>query len=66
MTFGRYRLLSLIGEDGMGKVSKSHDTVSSRDVEIKVLPAQLGAEPGYRERFCREAHTAPAAHHAHL
>lgn len=58
VAFGRYRLLSLIGEGGMGKVYKAHDTVIGRDVAIKVLPTELGAEPGYRERFRREAHTA--------
>lgn len=58
VTFGRYRLLSLIGEGGMGKVFKAYDTVIGRDVAIKVLPPELGAEPGYRERFRREAHAA--------
>jgi serine/threonine-protein kinase len=58
VTFGRYRLLSLIGEGGMGKVYKGYDTVIGRDVAIKVLPTELGAEPGYRERFRREANAA--------
>ena len=57
VVFGRYRLLSLIGEGGMGKVYKAHDTVIGRDVAIKVLPPDLGADPAYRERFRREAHT---------
>jgi serine/threonine protein kinase len=56
--FGRYRLVSVIGEGGMGKVYKAHDTMMARDVAIKVLPAEMGAEPGYRERFRREARPA--------
>lgn len=65
-TFGRYRLLSLIGEGGMGKVYRAHDTVIGRDVAIKVLPTELGAEPGYRERFRREAHTAARLAEPHI
>jgi serine/threonine protein kinase, bacterial len=64
--FGRYRLLSVIGEGGMGKVYKAHDTVIGRDVAIKVLPAELAAEPGYRERFRREAHTAARLTEPHI
>jgi serine/threonine protein kinase len=58
VAFGRFRLLGLIGEGGMGRVYKAHDTVIDRDVAIKVLPIALGEQPGYRERFRREAHTA--------
>jgi serine/threonine-protein kinase len=66
VAFGRYRLLSLIGEGGMGKVYKAHDTVIGRDVAIKVLPTELGGEPGYRERFRREAHTAARLTEPHI
>ena len=66
VAFGRYRLLSLIGEGGMGKVYKAHDTVIGRDLAIKVLPTELGAEPGYRERFRREAHTAARLSEPHI
>ncbi len=55
VAFGRYRLLSLIGEGGMGKVYKARDTTMEREVAIKVLPPELAAEPGYEERFRREA-----------
>ena len=66
VVFGRYRLLSLIGAGAMGKVYKAHDTVMGRDVAIKVLPNELGAEPGYRERFRREAHTAARLTEPHI
>lgn len=66
VVFGRYRLISLIGEGGMGKVYAAHDSVIGRDVAVKVLPAELSAEPGYRERFRREAHTAARLTEPHI
>jgi serine/threonine-protein kinase len=66
VVFGRHRLLSLIGEGGMGRVYKAHDTVIGRDVAIKVLPTELSAEPGYRERFRREAHAAARLTEPHI
>jgi predicted Ser/Thr protein kinase len=64
--FGRYRVISLIGEGGMGKVFKAHDTVIDRDVAIKVLPAEVADEPGYRQRFRREAHIAARLTEPHI
>ena len=64
--FGRYQLLGLIGKGGMGKVFKAHDTAIDRDVAIKVLPTDLANEPGYRERFRREAHTAARLTEPHI
>jgi serine/threonine protein kinase len=64
--FGRYQLIALIGEGGMGKVYKAHDNVIGRDVAIKVLPTELSTEPGYRERFRREAHTAARITEPHI
>ena len=50
----------------MGKVFKAHDTAIDRDVAIKVLPTDLANEPGYRERFRREAHTAARLTEPHI
>lgn len=64
--FGRYRLLGLIGEGAMGQVFKARDTVIGRDVAIKLLPTELAIEPGYRERFRREAYTAAQLTEPHV
>ena len=66
VAFGRYRLIEVIGEGGMGKVYKAHDTVIGRDVAVKVLSTELAAEPGFRERFRREAHTAARLTEPHI
>jgi serine/threonine kinase PknH len=66
VAFGRYRLIALIGEGGMGKVYKAHDTLMGRDVAIKVLPPEMATEPGYAERFRREASTAARLTEPHI
>ena len=66
VVFGRYRLLSVIGEGGMGKVYKAHDTEIGRDVAIKVLPTELGADREYRQRFRREAYMAARLNEPHI
>jgi serine/threonine protein kinase len=64
--FGRYRLLGLIGEGAMGQVFRARDTLIPRDVAIKVLAGELATQPGYRERFRREAFTAAQLTEPHI
>jgi serine/threonine protein kinase len=64
--FGRYRLIEMIGEGGMGRVLKAHDTVIGRHVAVKVLATELATEPGFQERFRREAHTAARLTEPHI
>ncbi len=64
--FGRYRLIELIGEGGMGKVYRAHDTKMRREVAVKVLTPQLAAVHGFRERFAREAYAAGRLAEPHI
>ena len=53
--FGGYRIDAEIGRGGMGVVYRAWQYHVGRPVALKVLPADVAGEPGYRERFAREA-----------
>jgi Tol biopolymer transport system component len=65
-TLGRYRLVSLIGEGGMGKVYKAFDSSLERSVAIKILPADVVRDPARVARFMQEARAASALNHPHV
>ncbi|HEY1439457.1 MAG TPA: protein kinase, partial [Mycobacterium sp.] len=66
VAFGRYQLIELIGQGSMGAVYKAHDTVMRRDVAVKVLAPELVTQPGYADRFRREAYTAAKLTEPHI
>jgi len=65
-TLGRYRLLSLLGEGGMGKVYKGYDPNLERNVAIKILPSNLVSDASRLSRFIQEARSASALNHPHV
>ena len=63
---GPYEIQSLIGEGGMGQVYRARDTRLDRDVALKVLHADVAANPARLERFQREAKTVASLNHPNI
>jgi Leucine-rich repeat (LRR) protein/tRNA A-37 threonylcarbamoyl transferase component Bud32 len=63
---GPYVLLEVVGSGGMGVVFRGEDVALRRPVAVKVLRAELAAEPAARERFLREARAAAALEHENV
>ena len=63
---GPYEILSRAGAGGMAEVYKARDTRLNRTVAIKVLPADLTADPDARQRLQREAKAVAALSHPHI
>ena len=63
---GRYRILSKLGQGGIGAVYKAEDTTLSRRVAVKVPHFNESDGPKVIERFQREARIAAAIDHPNL
>jgi hypothetical protein len=62
----RYRLVERIGLGGMSVVWRAHDEVLDRVVAVKVLAAELAADPRFRALVRDEARAAAKLVHPHI
>jgi eukaryotic-like serine/threonine-protein kinase len=60
---GRYRLIELLGQGGMATIYRARDAQLERDVAVKVLRPEYGADPDFLDRFRNEAQSAASLNH---
>ena len=65
-SIAHYRVVSRLGEGGMGAVYLADDTRLGRRVALKVLPANVAADPDRMHRFVQEAKLASALTHPNV
>ena len=65
-TLGHYRIEGKLGSGGMGEVYLARDLKLDREVALKVLPAEMAANPQRLQRFEREAKTVATLNHPNI
>ena len=63
---GRYDVISLLGEGGMGQVWRATDTQLNRQVALKILPDAFADDPDRLARFQREAQVLASLNHPNI
>ncbi|ANI42966.1 serine/threonine-protein kinase [Mycolicibacterium vaccae] len=64
--FAGYTIQRLLGSGGMGEVYLVQHPRLPRQEALKILPANISADPDYRQRFAREADIAASLWHPHI
>src|SRR5262252_4490521 len=63
---GRYKVISRLGAGGMADVFLAEDQQLGRKVALKLLHRRFAEDPGFVERFRREAQAAAALQHPNV
>src|ERR1700683_548608 len=65
-SIAHYRIVSKLGEGGMGAVYRATDTKLNRDVAIKILPRAFAEDSASMKRFEREAQVLASLNHPNI
>jgi serine/threonine protein kinase/uncharacterized cupredoxin-like copper-binding protein len=65
-TIGNYRIEALIGSGGMAQVYRAVHVMLNRPAAIKVMHANLAADPKFQDRFKQEAKAAAQLSHPNI
>jgi serine/threonine-protein kinase len=65
-SIAHYRIVSKLGEGGMGAVYRATDTKLNRDVAIKVLPPAFAEDTARMKRFERETQVLASLNHPNI
>ena len=65
-TLSHYRIVSRLGEGGVGEVYLAQDTKLDRKVAVKIVPAEVAAKQDRMRRFVQEAKAAAALNQTDL
>lgn len=63
---GKYAIVGRIGQGAMGQVFRAHDSILNREVAIKMMVADVSADPLLSQRFLREAQSAARLNHPNI
>src|SRR6202521_2691807 len=65
-SIAHYRIVSKLGEGGMGEVYRAKDTKLGRDVAIKIIPEAFVQDADRMARFTREAQVLASLNHPNI
>src|SRR5210317_1368231 len=65
-SLAHFTITGLLGRGGMGEVYQAVDNKLGRDVALKVLPADMAADPARLARFVREAKMVAGLNHPNI
>src|SRR5579871_5822998 len=65
-SIAHYRIISKLGEGGMGAIYRATDTKLNREVAIKVLPDAFASDADRLSRFTREAQVLASLNHPNI